>query len=74
LEWHDKTQAKPTKEEVQKAIDGVKLELAATEYRQLRARVYPPIGDQLDDLFKQGLFSKEMSDKLQAVKDRYPKL
>ena len=30
-------------------------------------------GDQLDDLFKKGMFSDEMSSKLQAVKDSYPK-
>ena len=34
---------------------------------------YPEIGDQLDDLFKQGAFSKEMSDKLQQVKTDHPK-
>ena len=35
--------------------------------------VYPEIGDQLDDLFKQGAFSKEMTAKLQKVKTDHPK-
>jgi len=34
---------------------------------------YPPIGDQLDDLFHAGLFSEEMAAKIQAIKDKYPK-
>jgi hypothetical protein len=42
-------------------------------YSILRTQEYPPIGDQLDDLFKQGAFSAEMTAKIQAVKDKYPK-
>ena len=41
--------------------------------RTLRAAAYPPIGDQLDDLFRQGAFSPEMAATLQAVKARFPK-
>ena len=44
---------------------------AATQYR--RDRVYPPLGDQLDDLFRQGAFSPEMAAQLQAVKTAHPK-
>ena len=44
---------------------------AATQYR--RDRVYPPIGDQLDDLFRHGAFSPEMAAQLQAVKTAHPK-
>ena len=42
-------------------------------YSFLRTAEYPSIGDQLDDLFKQGVFSAEMMAKIQAVKDKYPK-
>lgn len=42
-------------------------------YAELRAKKYPSIGDQLDDLFKAGLFSDEMAAKIQAIKDKYPK-
>jgi len=45
----------------------------AQNYARNRALEYPPIGDQLDDLFKQGAFSSDMAAKLQAVKDKYPK-
>ena len=43
------------------------------QYQQLRANAYPPIGDQLDDLFRQGAFSPEMAAQLQAVKTAHPK-
>jgi len=43
------------------------------QYQQLRATAYPPIGDQLDDLFRQGAFSPEMAAALQAVKTAHPK-
>jgi len=45
----------------------------ALTYAQLRASEYPPIGDQLDDLFHLGAFSTEMTATIQAVKDKYPK-
>ena len=49
----------------------VRMEIS--DYARQRALRYPNIGDQLDDLFKQGLFSDEMSAKIQAVKDNIPK-
>ena len=42
-------------------------------YKAQRAAEYPPIGDQLDALFKAGVFPSEMAAQLQAVKDKYPK-
>ena len=42
-------------------------------YGEKRQFEYPDIGDQLDDLFKAGAFSTEMTATLQAVKDKYPK-
>ena len=44
---------------------------AATQYR--RDRVYPPIGDQLDALWKGGAAAEEMLTQIQAVKARHPK-
>ena len=46
----------------------------AKGYARNRQFEYPPIGDQLDDLFHSGSFSSDMSAKLQAVKDKYPKV
>ena len=66
--------------EEEKIVDAEEIEvkLKAKEYlkvkyRDDRKRIYPEIGDQLDDLFRQGAFSKEMSDKLQQVKTDHPK-
>jgi hypothetical protein len=47
--------------------------LAATEYQRDRAAEYPAIGDQLDALFKAGVFPADMAAAIQAVKDKYPK-
>ena len=60
---------KPTEEEVNTEIARLK----ALEYKDKRRNEYPDIGDQLDDLFKAGAFSTEMTATLQAVKDKYPK-
>tara|TARA_A100001201_G_scaffold114605_1_gene98241 strand:+ start:720 stop:971 length:252 start_codon:yes stop_codon:yes gene_type:complete len=43
------------------------------KYKDERKMEYPEIGDQLDDLFKQGVFSKEMTAKIQQVKTDHPK-
>lgn len=48
-------------------------ELAKIAYQRKRAAEYPPIGDQLDALFKAGVFPADMAAVLQAVKDKYPK-
>lgn len=43
------------------------------QYRFNRRNNYPDIGDQLDDLYKNGVFSDDMTAKIKAVKDAYPK-
>ena len=42
-------------------------------YKQLRVKEYPPIGDQLDALWKGGDAATEMLAKVQAIKTKYPK-
>ena len=42
-------------------------------YDHKRREEYPDIREQLDDLFKAGVFSTAMTARIQAVKDRYPK-
>jgi hypothetical protein len=42
-------------------------------YKTQRAVEYPPIGDQLDALWKGGDAATEMLAKVQAVKAQYPK-
>jgi hypothetical protein len=48
-------------------------EWIATEYQRDRKPEYPPIGDQLDALWKGGDAATEMLAKVQAVKEKYPK-
>jgi hypothetical protein len=43
------------------------------EYKYNRKSEYPSIGDQLDALFHAGVFPEEMAEKIQAVKNKYPK-
>lgn len=46
---------------------------AKIAYQTKRAAEYPSIGDQLDALFKAGVFPADMAATIQAVKDKYPK-
>ena len=48
--------------------------VGAHAYIDKRISEYPPIGDQLDALFKAGAFPADMAAKIQAVKDKYPKV
>jgi len=73
LEWLDTEQTQPTEQEITDEIARLQAEYDAQEYARNRKDEYPPIGDQLDDLFKAGAFSTEMTATIQAVKDKYPK-
>ena len=73
IDWWDEVYQKPTKEEVETEIQRLQSEHNLTEYQRQRAPEYPSIGDQLDALFHAGVFPPEMAEKIQAVKDKYPK-
>ena len=45
----------------------------ALTYAQKRAAEYPPVGDQLDALWKGGVAAEEMLAIVMAVKAKYPK-
>jgi hypothetical protein len=49
-------------------------QLRELTYAEKRIMEYPLIGDQLDALFHAGVFPPEMAAKIQAVKDKYPKV
>lgn len=58
----------------------VEIDLAAVNawqdpdaYKYKRAAEYPPIGDQLDALWKGGAEAEAMLAKVQAVKQKFPK-
>ena len=73
IQWFDKTQSKPTEDEIAQEIERLKAEFERTEYQRQRAPEYPSIGDQLDALFHAGVFPPEMAAQIQAIKDKYPK-
>jgi hypothetical protein len=72
LNWLDEL-PKPTKEELDSQWIDIQANIAANAYKAKRAAEYPPIGDQLDALWKGGDSASEMLAKVQAVKIKYPK-
>ena len=58
-------------EEAQEELN--RQEYLKVKYKDDREKVYPAIGDQLDDLYKQCAFSDEMAAKIKKVKDDNPK-
>lgn len=66
--WKSSTPA-PTMQEVNEAHEY----LTATAYKELRRVAYPPIGDQLDALWKGGQAAEDMNAIIQAVKAQFPK-
>ena len=73
IEWLDTNTTKPTDAEINAELTRLQAEYDAKAYQRSRQPEYPAIGDQLDDLFKAGAFSDDMTAKIQAVKDKYPK-
>jgi hypothetical protein len=73
LEWHDTVQTRPTDAEIATEVARLQAEYDAKEYARKRVKEYPSIGDQLDALFRAGVFPAEMAAEIQAVKDKYPK-
>lgn len=66
--WAHPSLPEPTPEQIAASSDTDPL-----AYRTERAAAYPPVGDQLDALFKAGLFPPELAAQIQAVKDAHPK-
>jgi hypothetical protein len=73
IEWLDKKQTQPTNSQIDAEVKRLQAEYDAKAYQRNRQPEYPDIGDQLDDLYKAGAFSDDMTAKIQAVKDKYPK-
>lgn len=73
LEWISDDIPKPSRKILENEMARLQAEYNTKEYQRNRAPEYPPIGDQLDDLFHSGAFSPEMAAKIQAIKDKYPK-
>ena len=71
LDWMDAEQTKPTEAEINAEVLRLKKDYDSKLYQRLRK--YPPIGDQLDALWKGGAAAEEMRATVMAVKEKYPK-
>ena len=69
IEWDSSNpDSQPTDEELNTAYTAWK---NANEYKINRANEYPPIIDQLDDIYHNGIDGWKAS--IKAIKDKYPK-
>ena len=73
INWKDTVQTKPTKQEVEDKVAELIQARKDIQYQRDRRKEYPPIGDQLDALWKGGDAAAEMLAKVQAIKTKYPK-
>lgn len=75
IQWFDISEGMEPEplENVLELAEKLEAEWKLTEYKIKRELEYPSIGDQLDALFKAGVFPEEMAAQIQAVKDKYPK-
>ena len=72
IEWSD-SRKQPSVAEIQAEMDRLQSVYECQAYARTRKPLYPDIGDQLDDLYKEGAFSASMAAKLKKVKDDNPK-
>jgi len=62
-------QTPPTEKEIEDKLQELQADYDAKKYQ--RDRIYPPIGDQLDQIFWEGI--DEWKKVIKAVKDAHPK-
>lgn len=72
LVWLSNT-PKPSQKELDAHWNVIKADIDANAYKEKRSKAYPPIGDQLDALWKGGAEAEAMLAKVQAVKLKFPK-
>ena len=71
--YHD-DQTSPTKKEAEDKLAELQAEYDANEYQRSRASEYPPIGDQLDMIYKDMKNGTTThAEAVEAVKTKYPK-
>lgn len=73
IDWQDDPSLKPTEAEIEAEAARLQASAVNITYKAQRAAEYPPIGDQLDALWKGGAEAEAMLAKVQAVKQKYPK-
>jgi len=71
LNWLDKTQTKPTEQEVEEKLAELKYQEEINVYQEKRKLEYPDWGDQLDKIYHSGINAWKAD--IKAIKDKYPK-
>ncbi len=70
IEWHNGTTPIP-KADIEAKMVEVQAEYDSNQYQRVRATEYPPIADQLDDIYHNGIDAWKATIKI--TKDKYPK-
>ena len=71
LNWLDKSQTKPTESEVNTEVTRLETQYTNNKYQRDRAAEYPPVVDQLDDIYHNGIDAWKAT--IKTTKDKYPK-
>lgn len=73
LVWGDNgNYTPPTNEAIQAKADELEAQYDALQYQRLRSAEYPPVVEQLDKIFHEGVDA--WKEEIQAIKDKYPKV
>ena len=71
LEWLDKTQTKPTEQEIEEKIAELNYQGEINVYQEKRKLEYPNWEDQLDKIYHSGVDAWKAD--IKVIKDKYPK-
>ncbi len=71
LTWLDKSQTKPTEQEIEVKIAELKYQEEVNVYQEKRKLEYPDWGDQLDKIYHSGV--DVWKSDIKVIKDKYPK-
>ena len=71
LEWLDKSQTKPTEQEIEEKLAELKYQGEINVYQEKRKLEYPNWGDQLDQIYHSGIDAWKAD--IKKIKDKYPK-
>tara|TARA_R110000787_G_scaffold165382_1_gene278544 strand:- start:305 stop:604 length:300 start_codon:yes stop_codon:yes gene_type:complete len=69
--WHDENPTNITNAQILAKQIELQTDYDAKQYQRDRAKEYPLMADQLDDIFHNGIDSWKAS--IQIIKDKYPK-
>ena len=71
IHWSDTEQTEPTREEIVQKIAEIEYTEEVESYKEVRAKAYPVMSEQLDKIFHEGIDAWKTE--IQAIKDAHPK-